>query len=271
VLEVGLWLTCGVENSRFLECLAADYGRIREVVPGHLEGRVPSCPEWTVADLTRHVGQVYLHKVEAMRTGVDEPEGWPPAGLQDEDPVELLDRSYAELVEEFASRKPSDEAATWYKPDQSVGFWVRRMAQETVVHRIDAELGVGVAVAPVPDDLAIDGVDELLKVFVAYSVSEWGEYFTEALADSPCWSYAIATDGAVWRVRTSPGHFDVTSGPGLTASDDGAPDVTISGSPTALLRWVWNRDTPGETPGVTIGGDAEALAEFRRCVVIATQ
>ena len=105
------------------------------------------------------------------------------------------------------------------------------MAQETVVHRVDAELGVGVPVAPIPDDLAIDGVDELLKVFVSYSVGEWGEYFTEALADSPGRSYAIATDGAVWRVRTSPGHFDVTSGPGLTAADDGAPDVTISGLP----------------------------------------
>jgi uncharacterized protein (TIGR03083 family) len=214
---------------------------------------------------------VYLHKVEAMRTGVDEPEGWPPAGLQDEDPVELLDRSYAELLSELTSRKPSDVAATWYKPDQTVGFWVRRMAQETVIHRIDAELGVGAPVAPIPDDLAIDGVDELLKVFVSYSVGEWGEYFTEALAGSPGRSYAIATDGAVWRLLTSPGHFDVTSGPGLTAADDGAPDVTVSGTPTALLRWAWNREAPGEPSGVIIDGDQEALAEFRRCVVIATQ
>jgi len=29
-------------------------------------------------------------------------------------------------------------------------------------------------VAPVPDDLAVDGIDELLKVFVAYSVADWG-------------------------------------------------------------------------------------------------
>jgi uncharacterized protein (TIGR03083 family) len=266
-----LWLTCGMDNSRFLECLAADYSRIRAIVPGHVDSPVPTCPEWTVADLTRHVGQVYLHKVEAMRTGVDEPEEWPPTGLQDEDPVELLDRSYAELMEEFANRKPSDVAATWYGPDQTVGFWVRRMSQETVVHRIDAELGVGVPMAPIPDDLAIDGVDELLKVFVAFSVGEWRDYFTEALADSPGRSYALATDGALWRVRTSPGHFDVTSGPGLTASDDGAPDVTIGGTPTALLRWGWNRETPGEPSGVIIEGDQEALAEFRRCVVISTQ
>ena len=43
------------------------------------------------------------------------------------------------------------------------------MAQETVIHRIDAELGDGAPFAPVPDDLAIDGIDELLRIFVAYS------------------------------------------------------------------------------------------------------
>jgi hypothetical protein len=48
-------------------------------------------------------------------------------------------------------------------------------------------------------------------------------------------------------------------------------DVTISGPPAALLRWVWNRETPSEQSGVTIDGDPEALTEFRRCVVIATQ
>ena len=59
------------------------------------------------------------------------------------------------------------------------------MAQETVIHRIDAELGTGQPVAPVRDDLAVDGINELLKVFVAYSVAEWGDYFTDILAGSP--------------------------------------------------------------------------------------
>ena len=36
---------------------------------------MPSCPGWTVADLTRHLGEVYLHKILAMREGV-EPEPW---------------------------------------------------------------------------------------------------------------------------------------------------------------------------------------------------
>jgi uncharacterized protein (TIGR03083 family) len=252
--------------------LQTDYERIREIVPGHLEDRVPSCPEWTVADLTQHVGAVYLHKSTTMREGKQPADDeWPPPGINDEEPVALLDRAYAEVMGEFSRRKPDEVCETWYGPDQTVGFWVRRMAQETVVHRIDAELGVGAPVSAIPDDLAIDGVDELLKVFVAYNVGEWSDYFTEALADSPGRSYAIATDGAVWRARTSRGHFDVTSGPGLDAGDESRPDVTISGPPAALLRWVWNRETPGESSGVTIDGDQEALAEFRRCVVIATQ
>ena len=59
------------------------------------------------------------------------------------------------------------------------------MAQETVIHRIDAELGTGRPVAPVPVDLAVDGIDELFKVFVAYSVAGSDDYFADVLASSP--------------------------------------------------------------------------------------
>jgi hypothetical protein len=36
------------------------------------------------------------------------------------------------------------------------------MAQETVIHRADAELAAGAPVAVIPGDLAADGIDELL-------------------------------------------------------------------------------------------------------------
>ena len=266
-----------MDNSRFLECLAADYRRIREVVPGHLAGRVPTCPDWTVAELTRHLGQVYLHKVECMREGGLRETDWPPAGLKDEEPVALLDRAYAELVTELTTRDPSAPGGTWYPPDPTVSFWFRRMAQESVIHRIDAELGTGAAIAPVPDDLAVDGVDELLKVFVGHSVDAWGEYFTDALAGSPGRTYEIQTTAVAdrpsvaWFVRTSPGHFTVEGGPGEKLTDEPVPDVTVSGTPADLLRWSWNRETPGEPSRVKVDGSQEALAEFGRCVVIATQ
>jgi uncharacterized protein (TIGR03083 family) len=254
-----------MEYARFLDCLAVDFARLRAVAPVDLTADVPTCPGWTVADLTRHVGEVYLHKTLAMREGV-EPETWPPKETADEQPLALLDRAYAELLDEFAAHKPEDPAGSWYTPDQTVGFWIRRMAQETVIHRIDAELGTRQQVAPVPADLALDGIDELLKVFVACSVAEWGDYFTDILAASPGRTYLVRTDGAQWRVETGPGLFVVHDGSG-----GNAVDVTVSGPPATVLRWVWNRESTDEPTGVTVEGTADAIEELRRCIVIATQ
>ena len=270
-----------MENARFLECLEQDYRRIRDVVPGHLGAGVPTCPEWSVADLTQHVGEVYLHKVECIRQGGLRETDWPPAGLKDEEPVALLDRAYTELVAELTTRNPSDPGGTWYEPDPTVGFWFRRMAQESVIHRIDAELAAGVPVAPVPDDLAIDGIDELLRVFVAYAFSRWPEDFTEALKNSPGRTFLIRTDATAdspsvsWLVQTAPDNLVVKGGPDEKPDETATPDVTISGSPPEVLRWVWNREAPGKLPddaaSVGIDGNVEALTEFRQCVVEGTQ
>ena len=48
--------------------------------------------------------------------------------------------------------------------DQTAGFWLRRITHDTLVHRLDAELAVGRAVAVTPD-LAADGVCDLLDLF----------------------------------------------------------------------------------------------------------
>lgn len=262
---------------RFLACLQADCQRVREVVPERLERRVPTCPDWTVADLTRHLAQVYLHKVEIMRHA-KEPDTWPPAGFAAADPLGLLDEAYSQLSQELGSRDPGEPCPTFYGPDQTVGFWIRRMAQETVVHRIDAELGAGVAVAPVPGDLAVDGVDELLQVFMGWGFAEWPEDFAGALRDSPGHGFLIRADatadsqGASWLVRTGAGALTVEGGPDEVATTaTGVHDVSVSGNPAAVLRWAWNREAPGEGSAVRITGDLGAVAELRACLVEATQ
>ena len=139
------------------------------------------------------------------------------------------------------------------------------------------ELGAGVPVSAIPDDLALDGIDELLKVFVAYSVIAWGEYFTEALAGSPGRTLKIQTmadagsPGAAWVVNTSPSSLTVEGGPDEKPAEDTVADVVISGTPADVLRWSWNRETPGEPSRVAVEGSPDTLAEFQRCVVIATQ
>ncbi|MFJ9518457.1 hypothetical protein ACIRPK_09355 [Kitasatospora sp. NPDC101801] len=64
------------------------------------------------------------------------------------------------------------------------------------------------------------------------------------------------------------------TGPGRFAVEDGADDtaeVTISGPPADLLRWVWHRAVAGEPSGVTVDGAAEAAGELRRCIAVVTQ
>ena len=172
-------------------------------------------------------------------------------------------------MEEFNRCDPEDFSPTWYDPDQTAGFWIRRMAQETVIHRIDAELAADAVVAPIPDDLAIDGIDELLKAFVA-STSRSAPKTSPMPWPSPGRSYSISAGGVEWLVGTAPGSFTVGGGPDMTPATFTNTDTRITGTPTALLRWAWNRETPGEPPAIMIGGNAD-LTEFRRCVVIATQ
>jgi hypothetical protein len=150
-----------------------------------------------------------------------------------------------------------------------------------VIHRIDAELACGALVAAIPEDLAVDGVDELLKIFVGWAFSQWPEDFTEALKDSAGHRYEIRTETTgytptvLWAVTTGPGKLTVDGGPGSGIDEKKmTPDVTVSGTPAAVLRWAWNREAetaPGQVSSVVITGDADALPELRHCIVEATQ
>jgi uncharacterized protein (TIGR03083 family) len=251
-----------MESERLLACLEADFARLREVAAAaDLTAKVPSCPEWTVADLVRHVAVVYLHKVECMRLG-SHPQPWPPEGVNSEDPLALLDRAYAALSAEFATRPPDSAAFTWFGDDQTVGFWIRRMAQETVIHRVDAELGAGVPLAAIPDDLARDGLDEVLVAFVEYGARTWPDEYAPTLAGTDGRTLRLETTGAAWLVRPTPAVIEVS------ATDDSTPDAVVRGDPSALLLWVWNR---AGDDAVSASGDDRLVALFRQIMVISTQ
>jgi uncharacterized protein (TIGR03083 family) len=255
-----------MESSRYLESLPADYGVLRAAAESAgLDAPVPSCPGWTVRDLVGHVAEVYLHKVAAMRLG-EWPQPWPP-DLSGERPLELLGRAYADLMAEFAARPPSAPSLTWYKPQQEVAFWIRRMAQETVIHRIDAELAARRPVTPVPDDIAVDGIDEVLRLFLAYGSSAWPEEFA-AVAGGHLESgegddtVTVRAGGAAWTVRPGPDQVEVDDGPG------GHVHAVVEAGPGAMLRWLWGRASDSE---VTVSGDPEWSRYLRRLLVAATQ
>ena len=170
-----------MDSARYLDSLATDFSLLRAAAtapgPETLTVPVPTCPGWTMADLVRHVGEVYLHKTLAIRLG-DFPgeQDW-PAEVEALPPLALLDRTYASLSQELTTRAPDSPAPSWYKPERTVAFWMRRMAQETVIHRIDAELAAGGAVSPVPADIALDGVDEVLVRFLGFGSTAWPDGF----------------------------------------------------------------------------------------------
>jgi uncharacterized protein (TIGR03083 family) len=248
-----------MESSRLLTCLAADYERLREVAARDLTAPVPSCPGWLVSDLVRHVAEVYLHKVECIRLRRS-PDPWPP-DLSAEEPIALLERAYAALTAEFAQHAPTDPAYTWYEPDQTVGFWIRRMAQETVIHRIDSELALGEVSAPIPNDLAVDGIDEVLTVFLGYGSHRWPEEFGPTLKEASGRAVRVATEAESWLVVANPGGVD------LDISGERTPDATVLGPADAMLRWLWAR---GGDDQIQITGDAGAVAELRRLLAVAT-
>jgi uncharacterized protein (TIGR03083 family) len=255
-----------METSRYLECLAGDYAVLRSAAASASpQAPVPCCPGWTLADVVSHVGEVYLHKATVMR---DEkwPDPWPPdehAGLQ---PLTLLDDGYQELTAEFAARSPDEPSPTWYEPEQTVGFWIRRMAQETVVHRMDAQLAAGVPVTPAPDDLATDGVDEVLKRFLAYGSVQWPDEYASlqgghlATADGAD-TIVVTTGQTSWTVRPAPDSVTVTDG------RDGGARAEVAAAPDAMLRWLWGR---AGDDAVTVTGDREWAAYLRRLLAAMT-
>ena len=252
-----------MDNSRYLECLAADYGDLRDAAAAaELTVPVPTCPGWTMGDLVFHVGEVYLHKVTVMRTG-EWPKQWPPPGAEQEPELPLLGRAYGELIAEFGARQPTDATPTWYDPDQTVAFWIRRMAQETVIHRIDAEQAAGLPVTAVPGDLAVDGVDEVLKRFLGFDVPGLEQLEGGHLASDRGESTITVMAGrTAWTVRPSPREVVVDDG----ASD--SPRVVIAAAPDAMLRWLWGR--AGDDT-VRLTGDPAWAGYLRRMLVAATQ
>ena len=234
---------------------AADYitefdaeGEALIIASHDLSLSVPGCPEWTVADLLSHVLGVYRHKIEVLRTG-ERPsaprESWGVVSA-DDDVHALLTDAHTQLHDLLVDVDPATPCWTFWPPDQTVGFWQRRMAHETSVHRWDAQSAVvGPDFAhPINQALAIDGIDELL----GWLERPWPE---QPEADGH--TVSVSTEGMAWTLSLHPTEIVV---------DRHAADAQawIEGAPSDLLLSLWGR--PGDHQ-LSEGGDVRALAMLR--------
>ena len=238
----------------YLDHLRADSSRLGEVGRMGLEAAVPSCPGWTVDSVLRHVATVYLHKVEILRTG-KQPDAWPP-DFSGRDPIELYDEARAAIVP--ALEKAGTELETWtFNPnDTTSGFWYRRMAMESVVHRIDVEEAHDV-VTPIETELALDGIDEVL--FPNLGGPWWEEGDTEHPLDA---TVRITAEGRSWTIRADATSVEVSQG----AEGDAAAE--IFGDPAPIFLWLWGR-VPDDA--IEAAGDEAVVREVRARVAEATQ
>ncbi|GHG86003.1 maleylpyruvate isomerase family mycothiol-dependent enzyme [Streptomyces lanatus] len=168
-----------------------------------LDAPVPTCPEWTLLDLAHHLGGVHRRWAATVAAG---PADARPAGTAPEDaPAAPREReallawsaeATALLLSALREAGPDRGCWTWWgasESPQNSGAVARHQVQEVVVHTYDAQITVG-APQPLPDEAALDGVDEFLTTCVA-TPSPWPH--------EPAVIDFHATEGHSWRLSLS--------------------------------------------------------------------
>jgi uncharacterized protein (TIGR03083 family) len=248
---------------RYCDEIVAQTDLIRDIVRGaDLSVVVPTCPDWTLAQLVRHLGGHHLALEMAVRTGtaIEDPAGQVPdaAGPDGDDPVALnawLAGAASMLAGTLRDAGPAAAAQVWAFR-RSTAFWGRRATIDLVIHRADAAgtVGAGYAVAP---DLAADAVDELLELISDPQVAgsspplaelrgPGGSIHLHATNTEPGlqaeWLIELVADGFTWRR----GHARAT--------------VALRGPLADVMRVFWRR-LPAGSERVEVLGDA-ALLDF---------
>lgn len=224
-----------------------------------LGAQVPTCPEWTLLDLARHVGGGQRRWAAVITAG---PDGGAPAQSSSQigaaAPAELealldwLSASTQLLLDAAGEAGPDRGCWTWWGDTQSPqtsGAALRHLVQEVAVHTYDAQLTAGAA-QRLPDDVAVDGVDEF-ALTCGTTTTPWPHapavvHFQ--IIDGPSWRLTLSADGAsVIRLPHSDPNAD-------------AADASFRGTASDLVLGLYDR-IPFES--LELGGDLEVLTRLR--------
>ena len=232
--------------------IVADQGTaLGDAAAVDLAAAVPAAPGWDTTELLRHVGMIHARTTTILRTGTMERPSRRNGMVPDpptEDVLVWYRDTLAELVAELRGIADPDRPVWAFSPDhQRAGFWPRRMAQETLVHRVDAEQAVGRPVGPIDPAVGVDGVDEILTVFVPALGGDRspGDGRTVHL-------HATDIEGE-WLVRFDAGAVSVERG-------HAKGDAAVRGPAGELLLWLWGRRP---LAGLEVFGDDGAATALR--------
>jgi uncharacterized protein (TIGR03083 family) len=200
---------------------------------------VPTTPDWTVRRLVAHQGMVHRWASATVRGLGADPDALEQEGIDAADPLDWLGDGAIELVTALV-RAPEDLEAPVFLADAPAPreFWARRQCHETTIHAVDAAaayLGRLPRAADVPwiaEEVALDGIDELLTGFVTRPRSR--------LRSPEPYRIVVVPDSGdrAWTVDVGPTPA-VTTRVGVATRPDG--DSLLRGSAVALLLTLWNR------------------------------
>ena len=212
-----------------------------------LDAPVPSCPRWPLHKLVGHLGWVYNwvseHIEQRSATVLNRDDV--PRPPQGEAVVPWYAESHARVLAALGDIGPAEEVWSWAGINTGA-FWHRRLAQESLIHRWDAENAVGEP-GPLDSDLAADGVDELLDVILPFQARA-------AQGPLPAGTLHLhRTDGdGEWLCRIAEGAVEVER-------IHGRGDVAVRGTGEQLDLVLWRRIEPGDA---AVFGDVGVLAAW---------
>lgn len=218
---------------------------------------VPTCPKWTVHGLVQHIGRVHSWVVRALRT---DPAGERPDRAQPPEDWDDTLSWWDEQVDAMLSglRELGPDAPAWtFAGDRTAGFWARRQAHETAIHRLDAEHALAGSADPtaVPSlvfepRFAADGADEAIVLMIPPRIAR------EPVDVAGTVLYHAADAGRAWLVTLAPG-APPEAGP---VHDDAAidTDASVVGTADAVYRAAWRRPSTA-----VVTGDRTLVAALR--------
>jgi uncharacterized protein (TIGR03083 family) len=234
---------------------------------------VPTCPGWTSYDLVCHVGNVHAWAATIVETGRraaeqnDEPRSRKPRVVS-----EWYAGKAEDLYEVLRTGPPHRQCWNFVFGSDGADFWRRRQMHEVTVHTFDL-LAVSGGTAAVDAEVAADGVDEVLTVFL-HRMHHRG--YPAALTAPVC---VVATDvDRAWTVTPRAVVTDPSAGvpaqPRGSAAEaapaliEGPPRVVDRRHPGAdqiaapadvLYRVLWGRGSRDE---LVLAGDFTRLNAF---------
>jgi uncharacterized protein (TIGR03083 family) len=220
-----------------------------------LDVTVPTCPEWTLFDLAEHIGEGRRSWAATVAAGPDAPSKLPAASeaaapRDREALVAWLGTSTQELLNALREAGPDRGCWNWWGPSQSPGTCravARHQLQQYAVHTYDAEITVGAA-QPLPEEIAIDGVEEFLFTCCATTIA-WPH--EPAVLD-----YEATTEGRTWRIWLAADGVRVAR---RSASDTAPANASIPATASDLVLHFYGRIL---LDGMKVEGDRRVFEQL---------